>query len=99
MNGNMLNVSTSLIFAKHIEMEISLSTEDISTSLWRLIMNHVLHPAASLSSVAVVAERLCFHRCLSVHRGGGVHPPGRHPPGRRLLQLTVRILLECILVK
>ena len=90
----MLNVTTSLIFAKHIEMEISLSTEDISTSLWRLIMNHVLHPAASLPSVAVVAERLCFHRCLSVHRGGGVHPPGR-----RLLQLTVRILLECILVK
>ena len=25
-------------------------------------------------------------------------PPGRHPPGRRLLQRTVRILMECILV-
>ena len=41
----------------------------------------------------------------SVHRGEGVHPPGRHPPplGRhplpRLpLQRMVRILLECILV-
>ena len=46
-----------------------------------------------LPSATVVAERLCFHRCLSVHRGGGVHtplgrhplgrhtPPGRHPPG------------------
>ena len=29
----------------------------------------------------------------------GIHPLGRHPPpGRRLLQWTVRILLECILV-
>ena len=36
----------------------------------------------------------------SVHaRGGGVHPLGRHPPGRRLLQRTVRILVECILVE
>ena len=25
-------------------------------------------------------------------------PPGQTPPGRQLLQLTVRILLECILV-
>ena len=35
-------------------------------------------------------RRLCFHRCLSVHRGVGVcpkacwdtHPPGRYPSGR-----------------
>ena len=65
-----------------------------------------------LPSATVVAERLCFHRCLSVHRRGGVHPwPGRHPPsllgrqkarqtppGRRPLERTVRILLECILI-
>ena len=32
-----------------------------------------------LPSATVVAERLCFHRRLSVHRGGGgVHPLGRH---------------------
>ena len=29
-----------------------------------------------LPSATVVAERLCFYRCLSVHRGGGVHPLG-----------------------
>ena len=28
-----------------------------------------------------VAERLCFHRCLSVH-GGGVHPPWADTPTR-----------------
>ena len=63
-----------------------------------------------LPSVTVVAERLCFHRCLSVH-GREVYTPGqtlcradtplgRTPPlpSRRLLQRTVRILLECILV-
>ena len=73
-----------------------------------------------LPSATVVAERLCFHRCLFVYRGG-VHPQGRHPPpradilppwtdtlpplgrhppspSRRLLQRTVQILLECILV-
>ena len=36
-----------------------------------------------LPSATVVAERLCFHRCLSVQRDGlGVHLPplpGRHP--------------------
>ena len=49
--------------------------------------------------------------CHSVHGEGGVWqtpcgqthppgqtPPGRHPPSRRLLQRTVRIILECILV-
>ena len=38
-------------------------------------------------------RRLCFHRCLSVHRGegvsaplhAGIHPLGRHPPGRHPL--------------
>ena len=37
-----------------------------------------------LPSATVVAERLCFHRCLSVHRGGEVYTPraDRHPPGR-----------------
>ena len=43
-----------------------------------------------LPSAKVVAERLCFHRCLSVHGGrGGVHPLsrphsplGRHPSTR-----------------
>ena len=34
-----------------------------------------------LQSATVVAERLCFHRCLSVH-GGRCKPPGRHPPGQ-----------------
>ena len=74
--------------------------------------------------------KVCFYRCLSVHRGRGVHPlppeqthtlppeeqtppptPGvdplrsRHPwrkhplPPRRPLQRTVRILLECILLR
>ena len=28
-----------------------------------------------LPSATVVAERLCFRRCLSVHRVGGRHPP------------------------
>ena len=28
-----------------------------------------------LPSVTVVAEKLCFHRCLSVHGGGEVHTP------------------------
>ena len=57
-----------------------------------------------LPSATVVAQRLCFHRCLSVH-GGWCTPPlaGRHPqphptPSRRLLQRTVCILLECILI-
>ena len=47
-----------------------------------------------LPSATVVAERLCFHRCLSVHRGRGSvldrHPSGRqtapwadNPPGRQ----------------
>ena len=31
-------------------------------------------------SLTVVAERLCCDRCLSVHKGAGVHPLGRHPP-------------------
>ena len=56
-----------------------------------------------LPSATVVAERLCFHRCLSVHRGEVYTPPGqadthRPPPGRLPVQRTVRILLECILV-
>ena len=39
-----------------------------------------------LPSATVVAERLCFHRCLSVHRGEmyitprQTPPLGRHPP-------------------
>ena len=27
-------------------------------------------------------RRLCFHRCLYVHRGGVCHPLGRYPPGQ-----------------
>ena len=60
----------------------------------------------------VVATRKCFHKCLSFClQWGGVWytpradtpPPRRTPPpprpaSRRLLQRTVRILLECILV-
>ena len=64
--------------------------------------NTQLSPSpAWLPFATVVAERLCFHMCLSVHReGGGVHPPAVDtPPSRRLLQRTLRILLECILVK
>ena len=49
-------------------------------------------------------RRLCFHRCLSVHRGvsatgpegmwwqtppPGRHPPDRHPPGRHLPQADI----------
>ena len=44
---------------------------------------------ACLPSATVVAERLCFHRCLSVHggelyipHGQTPHPPARHPLGR-----------------
>ena len=34
-----------------------------------------------LPSAIVVAERLYFHRCLSVHEGGGrCTPPGRQTP-------------------
>ena len=33
-----------------------------------------IHLSVYLPSTIVVAERLCFHRCLSVHREGGVHP-------------------------
>ena len=61
-----------------------------------------------LPSATVVAERLCFHKCLSVHRvrctplPWQAHPLARHttppPPSRWLLQRTVRILLECFLV-
>ena len=41
-----------------------------------------------LPSATVVAERLCFHRCLSVHRGEVYTPPGqadtpRHLPPRQ----------------
>ena len=55
-----------------------------------------------LPSAAVVVER-CFHRCLYSPLWTNRHPPGRHPlasrpPSRLLLQRTVRILLECILV-
>ena len=63
----------------------------------------ILCIAGFLPSSTVVADRLCFHRCLSVHRGEVCHPLGRHPLvrhpcSRRPLQPTVRILLECILV-
>ena len=60
-------------------------------------------------------QRLCFHRCLSVHRGacvaggvcmgeghawlGGAHGRGHAWQERRPLQRAVRILLGCILVK
>ena len=34
-----------------------------------------------LPSATVVAERLCFHRCLFVHSGGGVNLSGQtHTP-------------------
>ena len=78
------------------------SVEHLHTILYNLF----------LSSATVVAERLCFYRCLSVHREGGVvHPLGRPPLlGRHTtpwvdtphprwpLQRTVLILLECNLV-
>ena len=38
-----------------------------------------------LPSPTVVVKRLCFHRCLSVHRGRCTPPgtpPGRHPTGQ-----------------
>ena len=75
-----------------------------------------------IPSATVVAERLCFHMCLSVHMGEGKctwtdtpwqadTPLGRQPPGRQTPpadtpwadtpppQQTVRIVLECILIK
>ena len=42
-------------------------------------MSQLFRKALCLPSATVVAERLCFHRCLSVH-GGRCTPPGRHPP-------------------
>ena len=43
----------------------------------------IIHSLIFLPSAKVVAERLCFHRCLSVH-GGEVYTPwaDKHPPGR-----------------
>ena len=61
-----------------------------------------------IPSATVVAERLCFHMCLSVHKGKGSvldrhqadYPPGRQtPPWADTPQQTVRIVLECILIK
>ena len=53
-----------------------------------------------LPSATVAAERLCFHRRLSVHRvGARCTPPWADTLPRWLLLRTVRILLECILVK
>ena len=46
-----------------------------------------------LPSATVLAERLCFHRCLSVHGGGEVYItplPGRHPPARQTPPLPGR---------
>ena len=84
----------------------------------------VVYGTRFLPSATVVAEWLCFHRCLSVDGGvyspeedtwgdapparqtvclstGGLYTrqtsPARQPP-RWLLQRTVPILLECILV-
>ena len=42
-------------------------------------MSQLFRKALCLPSATVVAERLCLHRCLSVH-GGRCTPPGRHPP-------------------
>ena len=85
----------------------------------------VVYGTRFLPSATVVAEWLCFHRCLSVDGGctppkkthgetppcqadslsvhrGVVHqadiPCQAAPPPRWLLQRTVPILLECILV-
>ena len=58
--------------------------------IWRGPKHHniylVMMLNTLLSSTTVFAERLCFHRCLSVHRGG-VYPPGQtyirqRPPGQ-----------------
>ena len=57
-----------------------------------------LFPVGSfLPSATVVAERLCFHRCQSMGEGK-VYTPRPDTPLRWLLQRTVRILLECILL-
>ena len=72
--------------------------------------NNFYRPQRSCGKV-IIFTSVCQEFCprgwgwvsASVH--AGIHPPGRHPPGRhpppnsrRLLQRTVRILLECILV-
>ena len=104
--------------------------QSCNSVLFRLVCENYIVVYLLLPSTTVVAERLCFHRCLSVHTPCQAHPrkadtprPGRHPPGRQtpllagrhpswqadtpyredtptrwLLQRTVRILLECILV-
>ena len=49
---------------------------------------HFFRPFCSvhnfLPSATTVAEKLCFYRCLPVHRGGKVYTllPGKHPPGQ-----------------
>ena len=55
-------------------------------------MHKIMALKVSLPSATVVAERLCFHRCLFVHKGGctpprqkadtplGRHPLDRYPP-------------------
>ena len=55
---------------------------------------------------ATKLRRSCFYTCLSVRGGGsasvhaGILPPQEHTsPSRWLLLRTVRILLECILVR
>ena len=54
--------------------------------------------AACMARVCVWQGGMCGRGCgIGVH-GGGMHGRGRARQERRPLQLTVRILLECILV-
>ena len=89
-----LHSCKSFLANVRLQTEASWSTT-LHTHLWH--PNMVFYPTKvhiCLAKVIFTARkrslwRLCFHRCLSVHRGGGVYPiacwdtpPQVHPPSR-----------------